>query len=101
MNDNKHEVLAAVPASATLQRDIVTPEGNINARALVRTLGAIIGEVLTGELQASRASTAIRAARTMVALADACRRSSDVAQPLLRSGTQAVLPENAQDDRIQ
>jgi len=78
------EILDKLPQSATESEDIVNEDGRIDARSLSRTLGAVISECLSGRIQTSRAHAAIRGMQALISLADAVRRSSDSAQPLLQ-----------------
>jgi hypothetical protein len=75
--------LTTLPESATLSRKIVLPNGMLDALAMSRTLGCLVNEVLTGQIQSSRAHAAIHGLRTLVLLSDAVRRSSNAAQSLL------------------
>lgn len=94
-NDN-YKVIT-LPESVERSRGLVSDEGSIDVRIMAKLLGTIITETLTGDLPASRANTAIRGARTMIALADACRRSSDSPRPLLQI-THPKLLEDRTDD---
>lgn len=83
--------LTTLTESARTSQQIVTDEGMIDVNAMLWTLRHLVTEVLNGKIQTSKASTAIRGIRTMVAIADSCRRSSDAAQPLLRVGNGKII----------